>query len=235
MQSSDVVITGITESSTDNNMLLKAKAGDGEVLADKSFTVVTVALTLRNGSTQTFSPDNGRIGDWISFLGSNMLGTRFENGTDGSAWGTVVEIVGVVKPSNFAGRLFISRAVVASRTYQGSTLMPSLSIDNQIDNTPATRRDDDPQPNGNIYDVDGPTLGLDASAPDGTIFRKRTNFNQFAISSDGIITKVSADLNWFSCLSIISISGGFQLSNDFNGRGDNVSGVGATKLSWDLQ
>jgi hypothetical protein len=230
-QSSEVEIIGVTESRTANNMLLEAKAGN-EALAGKSFTVVAVTLSLRTSGQ--FSADNARRGDLAAFLGSDMLGTRLLNGTGGSAWGTVVEIVGVVKPSNFTGELFISRGVVASRTYQGSTLLPSLNIDNATDNTPPNLRDDDPQPNGNIYDADGPTLGLGLSPPpDGTIFRKRTNFNQFVISRTGIVTRVSADLNWYSRLSIIRVSGGFQLSNTIPG--DNVAATGATNLSWDLR
>jgi hypothetical protein len=97
----------------------------------------------------------------------------------------------------------------------------------------AVLRNDDPQPNGFVYDADGPSLGQTPAPPDGTILRRRTNFFQFAFIANGLTARLSANLNWYNRISIIFTGGAAQLSNDITG--DNVSGTGTTNLSWNLQ
>ncbi len=229
-QSSMVEISGITESSTANNIFLEARAGDA-ALAGRSFTVVEVTLALRTSGQ--FSEDNDKRDALRNYLGSFDLGTRFANGTGGSAWSTVVEIVGTVKPSNFTHAIQIDRTIVASRFYQGSSLLPDLSKNNEPDTSEAVLRDDNPQPNGRVFDADGPTMEANPPPSVGTILRRRTNFFQFAWINTATPARVSANLNWYCRLSVIYTSSGFQLSSSV--QGDNVAAAGTTNLSWNLQ
>jgi hypothetical protein len=230
-QSSEIEIMGVTESSAANNMLLEARAG-GAALAGRSFTVVEVTLSLRPSGQPSgqFSMDNAARDALEESLGSLDLGTRFSNGTGSNAWRTVVEIMGTVKPSDF-NNIFISRGIIASRFYQGSTLI--LSEDNRPDNSLPEARDDDPQPNGKVYDADGPSIEFASTPLEGTIIRRRTNFNQFAVNRTGLPARLSADLNWYSRISIIFTAGSVQLSTAIPG--DNTAAVGTTNLSWNLQ
>jgi hypothetical protein len=139
----------------------------------------------------------------------------------------------MVKPSNFTSQIKIARTIVARRIYQGSTLIDSLSKDNAPDDSDPAGRDDDPQPNGFVYDGDGPSIGQTPAPPDGTILRRRTNFFQFAFIANGLTARLSANLNWYNRISIIFTGGAAQLSNTITG--DNVSGTGTTNLSWNLQ
>jgi hypothetical protein len=229
-QTSTVNISGITESSTSNNIFLEAKAGDA-TLAGRSFTVVEVTLSLRTSGQ--FSADNAARNALNDYLGSYDLGTRFANGTGGSAWSTVVEIVGTVKPSNFTHAILIDRTIISSRIYQESSLLTNLSKDDVVDTSLPFARDDDPQPNGKVYDADGPTMEANPPPSVGTTLRRRTNFYQYAWINTATPARVSANLNWYCRLSVIYTSSGFQLSNSV--QGDNVAAAGTTNLSWNLQ
>ncbi len=101
------------------------------------------------------------------------------------------------------------------------------------DTSPNDVRDDDPQSGGSggkVYDLDAPGVG--GGFPVGTILRIRTNFRQWATLSSGG-NRLSADLQWFSRVSIIKTSGNDALQSDVGG--DNVAGTGTTNLSWNLQ
>ncbi len=101
-------------------------------------------------------------------------------------------------------------------------------------------RDDDPYPNGVIYDLDAPGLDNTVTFPFGTILRTRNNFKAFAsIQIDGMWVRTSPIQTYFVRFSMI------QLDSP-NGKnwvpidppdvpGDNTAGNGWTKLSWNLQ
>lgn len=221
-QTTSVDISGITESSTVDNMRLEAKVNN-TVLASREFTVVEVTLTLR--TTGQFSSDNAARNALASALGGSFdLGPRFAS----SLWRTVVEVVGTVKPTNFNSDILIDRNLVASRYYQESGLIQSEN--NLPDTSPAAARDDDPQPNATVYDGDGPGFSINTTPPIGTKYRRRTNFTQFARIG---AARLSANLNWYSRIAIVYTSTGWQWSNDF--QGDNAAGTGTTNLSWNLQ
>ncbi len=194
-------------------------------------TLFSATLSLRTNGQ--FSADNAARNALNEYLGSYDLGTRFANGTGGSAWSAVVEIVGTVKLSNFTHAIQIDRTIISSRIYQGSTLLPNLSKDNVVDTSLPFARDDDPQPNGKVYDADGPTMEANPPPSVGIILRRRTNFFQYAWINTATPARVSVNLNWYCRLSVIYTSSGVQLSNSV--QGDNVAAVGATNLSWNLQ
>lgn len=69
-----------------------------------------------------------------------------------------------------------------------------------------------------------------ASAAVGTTRRQRLNLNEFATYNG---KKASADMPWFSRMSIVRTTGRDAIINDVPG--DNVAGTGATPLTWNLQ
>jgi hypothetical protein len=77
--------------------------------------------------------------------------------------------------------------------------------------------------NGKVYDLDGPGVGSNPSDPLNSIFRGRQNFRQWATLS-GAGARVSNNLEWFSCVSIIkpTTEEGDALRNDVTG--DNTAG-----------
>ena len=224
-QTTTITVKGITESSTSNNIRLESSSGNSS-LATLNFTVVEVTLSLRTSGT--ISADNAAKNSYQQVLGTSNLGTLF--GTD-SQWSTGVEIVGQVKPSNFTGTIELVRFRNASKYYQGSTL---TSEEGLIDDTsPLDFLDQDPQSGnsgGKIYDLDAPGFTITNPGPVGTIYRRRSNFREVAIIG---YSRVSVDLNWYTRISIIKTSSGFDLSSGVTG--DNQAGIGATALTWNLQ
>ena len=222
--SSNVVIKGITESNTANNMRLEAKAGN-TVLATKNFTVVKVELALRTSGT--LSTDNAARSEYNADLGTYNLGTVYSTG-NGQGWSTGVEIVGTVTPSNFTGGITLDRVKLISRFWENTTNY--ITETNEPDLSPPIYRDDDPQPNGKVYDEDAPSVSV-ANPIIGRIVRRRTSFTQWARIGNA---RVSADFDWFCRLSITYAgSGVWNLVNDVNG--DNIAGEGITKTSINLQ
>ena len=202
-----------------------------QALAARDFSVVWVTLSLRKGPSETVSADNSGRTAYNLAVGTTNLGTFFAAGIT-NVWVTGVEIVGVVKPSNYQGLIKIERRKVDVRVYNNQTLggtqhdLPDTSGD--------SLRDDDPQSGGSsgkVYDVDAPGVGNVPADPLNAIARLRANFRQWAVTLRG--SKVSDDMNWFSRVSVIKTANGDVLRNEI--AGDNVAGTGTTNLSWNLQ
>src|SRR5690348_16484044 len=98
------------------------------------------------------------------------------------------------------------------------------------DTSQAGARDDDPNPDGNVYDLDSPGMDIAKwNAPVNVTKSLRANFIEYAVyGATG--AKTSADLPWFARVSALrNSSGAFQYSAV--GAGDNQAAVGQTSLS----
>jgi hypothetical protein len=239
-QSGNVTITGITESSTADNIHLEAKMGN-TVLDSDNFSVVWVTLSFKSAMNDSVSMDNSARAEYITCSGQTMgqLGMRFNTGECGSMWSANVEVIGMVTPSNYLGSVRLEREIVTKRTYDNMTLLAPV-VNNMADNSPNNFRDDNPQSgnsNGKVYDVDGPGLATGSSVPLNGIIRRRQNFRQWA-TIDGVTVndpriRASADFPWFYRLSVIKTAGGDQLQSDLSG--DNIVGTGTTNITWNFQ
>ena len=83
----------------------------------------------------------------------------------GKLWANAVEIVGTVAPSNFEETVMLERARVATSVYYGvnNVLETGNSRGAGPDPSNVVLRDDDPRPNGKVYDCDAP--GIHTSRP----------------------------------------------------------------------
>ena len=198
--------------------------------------VVSVTLSLRYGGTLVISSDDSARQEFIDCTGSDGLSTRLSNGTTcGAVWRTCVEIVGTVTPSNYTGMIVIHRQIDDKRIYNENNVLISSSS-NAPDESDDVFRDSDPQSGnsmGKVYDTDGPTISFVAGDPVGAIRRKRVNYHQWATLGTSGATVSSANLQWFSVLSVTKTSGADQINTAVSG--DNVAGNGTTKLTWNLQ
>ncbi len=223
-----ITIKGMTVSSTANNMRLSNNRTTSNF---RDFTVLSVTLTFRNGQTDTVSSDNAANARYLARIGTLLLGTRFSTGSLlPNFWGTGIELRAFIAPSNYAGLVVLRRRIDAECRYNNMTLLGGACASRD---DPSGLRDDDPQSGGSqgkVYDLDFPRIQTVSGAPLGVIGRFRINFRQWA-EVDGI--KVSADFEWFSRVSIIKTSSGDQLATDVPG--DNISRVGTTPLTWNLQ
>jgi hypothetical protein len=229
-QGTDVVIKGITESSTADNIRLTAKVGNS-TQGKKDFSVVWVSISILTTFEDSIPTDNSARDAYASNMGSARLGTFFSIGFAAELWRNGVQITGTVMPSNFTGSIMLQREVVYYQKYDDETL---IEQDGPFpDNSEAPMRDDNPQSGnsgGKVYDLDAPGTGNGPSQPLGRILRIRTNYRQWAVFGT---MKVSDDFLWFSRLSVIKMSSGDQLYDDVSG--DNKAGSGTTSLSWNLQ
>lgn len=224
--SASVIIHGDTASSAVNNITLTAVYPDtGDTLAQLTFSVVSVTLSLRNSGT--VSTDNAAQTQFVTTTGSSDLGSIHGD--------TGVEIVGIVTPSGFAGTIIPQRSVLQGRGYRdisnGSTL--TLTNDGASDNSDPSMTDPDPQSGqsgGKIYDLDEPGCSNSVSDPDGTICRIRVNFREWA-TLGGV--QVSNDLLWFSRVSNKKANGADTKLSDVPG--DNSAAQGSTSVTWNLQ
>ena len=235
-QTTTIEIKGLTESSTRDNVRIEAKDAQGKKLDDEDFSVLWVTLAIRtSGSVSSENAARAAIGQ-VQGNTSPSLGTVYHSGATsarGNFWGNAVEFVGTVAPSNFQERVMLDRARVATNVYYGpnNVLETGNSGGAQGDTSPAVLRDDDPRPNGKVYDYDAPGIPtLPPSAVVGTTRRQRINLNEFAMYNG---KKASADLPWFSRMSIVRTTGRDAIINDVPG--DNVAGSGTTPLTWNLQ
>ena len=97
-------------------------------------------------------------------------------------------------------------------------------------------RDDDPKPNGNIYDFDNPgVVKLDPIDITGSIRRYRGNFHAFAVQvSGGTSNRCSAYHDWYSKQSWQKGTNAWFQINDI--ASDNSNGDGQLSvLTWDMQ
>ena len=145
-----------------------------------------------------------------------------------------VEIVASIMPTNFTGLIRLTR----ERDYQLYNDQTGIGSGIAVpDHDTDTYSDLDPQSggsNGKVYDLDGPGIGSIASDPPNSIFRERQNFRQWAtLAGSGV--RVSDNLEWFSCVSIIKPPTGEGDATRNDVTGDNTAGKGKIKLSWNLQ
>jgi hypothetical protein len=238
-QSTTVSIKGITESDTANNIRLVAMVGSpGSELASRSFSVVWVTLELR--ISDKVSDDNGSKSLYVDLFGRDTLGTFLGSGTLPPVWGTAVEIVGKVFPSNYSDLLTLSRIIVEGKNFRDQTEVTTVPP-NTDDTSDSRLRDDDPQSGnsrGKIYDLDSP--GFSANAPEGTIIRKRGNFTQYATiqvyqGGNLVQAKCSSDLKWYTALSIRKTSTGDVLHTQPEVIDDNKAGLGTINVTWNLK
>ena len=231
-QTTTVTIKGVTESSTANNIRLQASAGS-TTLATVDFTVILVTLDLRYTSDLMVSMDNAAINNYMTANGTTHLGLFFSTGQIVNRWRTGVEVVASIMPTNFTGLIRVTR----ERDYQLYNDETSIGSGMAVpDHDTDTYSDLDPQSggsNGKVYDLDGPGVGSNASDPPNSIFRERQNFRQWA-TLVGSGARVSDNLEWFSCVSIIKPSAGRDaIIGDVIT--DNTAGKGSIILTWNLQ
>ena len=230
-----VQIKGLTESDTRDNIRIEAKDDQGKKLDDEDFSVLWVTISIRTSGS--ISSDNSARSAIAAVQGSGpSLGTIRHTGSTsalGAFWGNAVELVGTVAPKNFNEKIILDRARVNANYFFGTnnTLEPTNSGGARSDTSNATLRDDDPRPNGKIYDYDAPGLpSLPASTAVGTPRRQRFNARQFAMYNG---KKASDDFFWFARITIVKTAGTDALGTDVPG--DNTAGQGSTPLTWNLQ
>ena len=226
-QTTNVVINGITKSSTNNNMKLEAKL-DARSLDNEDFTVVNVTLALRTSGT--VSSDDAAKNEYNNSFNTSSLGLIQYPSTKG--WSTGIEIVGTVLPSNFSGKVILKREVLGAKVFFDMTLIKTTPQGDDTSNP--LFRDDDPQSggsNGKVYDLDGPGIGADTS-PVGSIIRQRANFREYA-TVDG--NQVSGDLATYSRVSVKKTSNNTIVQVQADISNDNEAGTGTTNLTWNLQ
>jgi hypothetical protein len=176
----DVVIKGITESSTADNIRLEAHprltmlADPALSLGKLDFSVVSVQMELRARTGLQISRDNSGICLHTFFVGHSNLGPVI-GGPFPAGCLISMEAVGLVTPTDYDGKISLRRRVISDAVYQGSTLMnppnlpasdPSVPCEQTDgrpcnDSSPDERRDDDPQSGssvGKVYDLDSPGL-----------------------------------------------------------------------------
>jgi hypothetical protein len=238
-QSGKVRIKGITESSQRDNIRIQATVDGVKVNeADELFSVVWVTLSFRNSGS--FSSDNDARDRIVKGLGQDKLGTLLSNGILPPLWRTAIEMVGSVSPKDYQEKIILNRTKQLSLTLgEGIPLPLKSELKSPGDLSLGGARDDDPRPNGKIYDFDAP--GTETISP-SDIIHYRGNFKQFAVlggqpdDTNAVViggTKASTDLPWFTRISVIGSSTGDVLNNDIPG--DNISGQGTTPLTWNLQ
>ena len=235
-QTTNVEIKGLTESSARDNIRIEAKDDQGKKLDDEDFSVLWVTITIRtSGSISSDNNAKSVIGQ-VQGNSSPTLGTIHHTGARsalGQFWGNGAELVGAVAPKNFEEKIMLDRERLAANYFIGAnnTLETGNSGGAQSDTSNVVLRDDEPKPNGKIYDYDAPGLGnLPSIYPAGTTRRQRINFREFAMYNG---KKASDDFFWFSRISIVKTAGTDALSTDVPG--DNVAGQGSTPLTWNLQ
>jgi len=114
--STDVEIKGISQSSTANNIRLEALV-EGVGVNARDFTVLFVTFAFRNSQSQTVSSTNSGANDYLLKVGTLGLVTRLSRGTLNNYWGTGVELVGAVSPTNYTGIVTLRRTMDAKCTY----------------------------------------------------------------------------------------------------------------------
>ena len=207
------IFYGVTPSETMNDASITLKTIGGETLVATNLTVLWVDISMRCGQGDSLSPDNVLLAQYASnVLGPCQMITNVTiSGSSirlADAMGNGAEFVGQVRPSNFTDMITLSRSIVGS--YIGhSSLSTSVMTDkcdimpwpgdlSPNDLGPEECRDDNPAPNGYVYDVDTPGINIDAQAIDpgimpGTVLYIRDNFVEYAMFEN---TRCSNDFPW---------------------------------------
>jgi hypothetical protein len=195
----------------------------------------------------TMSADNGKRDGYKNWTkaGTYALGLQDFNANFGARKGWGSEASAKVHPAAFkfaGGDLKLERDYFF-RDYSGNALLDqgdyTANIPPGNDTGPANARDDNPDPNGTIYDWDAAGLNI-PDKPKGSIMRTRNNFKAFAsITVEGKAVRCSEVREY-------RIRFTQQQTKDPHGAewktvsppdvaGDNEASHGTTNVTWDLK
>jgi len=224
--------------------------GNSSFVDQAKATVVSVEMPTVSfmGPTSMNNDKRGNYKIWTKAKTDN-LGPQVYTDEDPSLWdarfGWGIEANAVVKPAGFNYRnndLKLERDLEGMDWF-GATPSPtkvfSATIPPGNDTSLAAFRDDNPMPNGVIYDLDAPGLFLD-TADQNRIRRTRNNFKVFAsITRGGKKVQVSPIRECFIRFSMKQIDApsgkNWVLLTPPDIPNDNQAGYGTTKLSLNLQ
>src|SRR5271165_4419716 len=231
--SQNVSVTGVSASSTANNIQLVAKPQSDSlaILAQTLLSSVSVSISLRSAPNFQVSPDDAGGAAYATKVGSSSL---WQVITTIATCSIGVELVGAVTPSNYAGTVVLRRNIVSGAEYAfGSSPISGQNPPLGDDTSGATYRDDNPQSggsNGKVYDLDA--AGIGATSGNGT-YRYRANFQEYAVLNSASNTTPASSVFAYYTRSSCAATPALQFATDV--AGDNQSGTGTTKTSWNLQ
>ena len=247
-------IYGNTPSTAMFDAELSLKTVEGTTLCSTNITVLWVEISMRCGQDDSLSADNGLAANY----GTNCLGnqifpsiTYYQEGTYrvlAGGIGNVVELCGNVSPSDFHSGISLLRDRVGEYIgyiFDGQTIVtgsansniPRGNEPNVNDLSPSIVRDDDPRPNGRIYDVDTPGIETGSEVggsmnPVGTVVLMRLNFLEYAVFKG---KRCSDDFRWYSRTTVVKTSGPGFATYNFHARNgvmdENKAGSGATSIA----
>jgi hypothetical protein len=195
--------------------------------------------------TGTVSADNAKREKYKLLFKSFTLGLQTTDDPTNKRMGWGSEASAKVHPPkfNYPGNDLRLERDYYFRDYNGSASMAtgnySASLPPGNDSSPDTYRDDDPDPNGIIYDVDAAGLNI-PDAPAGTIHRTRNNFKSFAsITVEGKKVRCSPVREYrirFSQKQTKAPHGTeWKKLDPPDVADDNQAAHGTTKVTWDLK
>jgi hypothetical protein len=209
---------------------------------------VEMPTVLFMGPTSMNNDKRGNYNTWTKAKTDN-LGPQLYTDVDPSLWdarfGWGIEAKAVVKPAGFNYR---NNDLKLERDLEGIDWFGSTPSDPKVFSTtippgndpslPAFR-DDNPMPDGMIYDLDAPGIFI-TTAAQNAIRRTRNNFKVFAsITRGGKKVRVSPIRECFIRFSMkqLDAPGGknWVLLSPVDFPTDNEAGYGTTKLSLNLQ
>ncbi|MDB5103566.1 MAG: hypothetical protein JWP91_1255 [Fibrobacteres bacterium] len=193
------------------------------------------------------SADNDKRDDYKNWTkaGTYALGLQDYNANYGARKGWGSEASAKVHPAafKFAGNDLKLERDYYYRDYNGNAIMDkgdyTANPPPGNDTGPANARDDNPDPNGIIYDWDAAGLGI-PDKPKGTILRTRNNFKAFAsITVEGKSVRCSEVREYrirFSQQQTKDPHGAeWKVINPPDLAGDNEAAHGTTNVTWDLK
>jgi hypothetical protein len=163
-------------------------------------------------------------------------------------WGYGVEIVGAVGPKDFDDKIYLAKDIdfyyfddQTRRAHDDEALEDIMGTKSGLpgnDTSNPPLRDDDPNPNGRIFDLDIAGMPL-ADNDVGDIVRFRANWKSYAIFFDGINKIRCSDFyGWYTAQSYVKTAANDAAAwTPKNGvANDNKMGEGQlAKLTWDLK
>lgn len=214
---------------------------------------VTFTVLWVDQPTVSFSgpvdPSNAARSAYVGWTtaGTDQLGLQTYNNNFIARLGWGVQISAIVHPNAFDyphNDLKLDKDLEFNDWFDnGSSLLGSRNFSATIppgnDTDSASIRDDDPKPNGIIYDLDAPGLVNTDSAPQNQIRRTRNHFKSFAsITVSGTAVRCSKFTEWFVRFSMMQTAApsgtNWVVVNPPDVTGDNQAATGTTPLSWNL-
>jgi hypothetical protein len=215
----------VTVSSRRDDIRLSASA-EGEELDHRDFSVIWVDIEIRNGGE--VSHDNDAALPYVEQMGTYQLGlVQLGAKMNYNLYTCALEIVGIVKPSDFEGRIEPRRFMLERIEYRNQevsyTGIPGPDHSWNLVDT-------DPRPNGRVYEIDAPGDRAHGHT-EGTVYRMRVNMRQFWVYND---EPVSDEKLWFSRYSFKRLEGRVYVPV-YDAPRDNECGEGSTSMTWNLQ